>query len=69
MIHAARTIVAEDGLRGLWRGTMPAVQRAALVNLGELATYDQVWMEWLDGWNIAERRLFSFWYVKAQSMI
>jgi hypothetical protein len=45
MIHAIRTIVAEDGLRGLWRGTMPAVQRAALVNLGELATYDQVWME------------------------
>lgn len=36
-----RTIAAEKGLRGLWRGAAPAVQRAALVNLGELATYDQ----------------------------
>lgn len=30
----------EEGLRGLWRGALPAVQRAALVNLGELAAYD-----------------------------
>ncbi|EFJ41445.1 hypothetical protein VOLCADRAFT_98630 [Volvox carteri f. nagariensis] len=36
-----RQIVATDGLAGLWRGGGPAVQRAALVNLGELATYDQ----------------------------
>ena len=38
--HAFASVVKEDGLRGLWRGTLPAVQRAALVNLGELATYD-----------------------------
>ena len=38
--HAFAAVVREDGLRGLWRGTLPAVQRAALVNLGELATYD-----------------------------
>lgn len=31
---------SEEGLRGLWQGTLPAVQRAALVNLGELAAYD-----------------------------
>ena len=30
----------EQGLRGMWTGAMPAVQRAALVNLGELSTYD-----------------------------
>ena len=42
MVHAAQTIISNEGIRGLWRGTMPAVQRAALVNLGELATYDQV---------------------------
>ncbi|GFR41596.1 hypothetical protein Agub_g2320, partial [Astrephomene gubernaculifera] len=36
-----RQTVAAEGWRGLWRGGAPAVQRAALVNLGELATYDQ----------------------------
>ncbi|PNW84038.1 hypothetical protein CHLRE_04g218650v5 [Chlamydomonas reinhardtii] len=37
-----RQIVAQEGgMAGLWRGGGPAVQRAALVNLGELATYDQ----------------------------
>lgn len=30
----------EQGLKGMWTGAMPAVQRAALVNLGELSTYD-----------------------------
>uniref|UniRef100_A0A7S3R392 Uncharacterized protein n=1 Tax=Dunaliella tertiolecta TaxID=3047 RepID=A0A7S3R392_DUNTE len=41
MLDALRKITAADGVVGLWRGSMPAVQRAALVNLGELATYDQ----------------------------
>ena len=27
---------------GLWRGCWPNVQRAALVNLGDLSTYDSV---------------------------
>lgn len=41
-----RQIVAQEGgMAGLWRGGGPAVQRAALVNLGELATYDQVGSE------------------------
>ena len=34
------TIARLEGARGLWTGTLPALQRAALVNLGELATYD-----------------------------
>lgn len=41
MADALSKIVARDGVAGLWRGGGPAVQRAALVNLGELATYDQ----------------------------
>ncbi len=40
MLHALRTIAAQQGVTGLWRGSVPAVQRAALVNLGELSTYD-----------------------------
>ncbi|KAL9252822.1 Mitochondrial uncoupling protein 3-like protein [Drosera capensis] len=35
-----KTIRAE-GLRGLWRGLLPNVQRAFLVNMGELTCYDQ----------------------------
>jgi len=42
MIDAFRKIVAQNGIRGLWRGCWPNVQRAALVNLGDLATYDYV---------------------------
>jgi solute carrier family 25 uncoupling protein 27 len=40
LLDALRQISAQEGVTGLWRGTTPAVQRAALVNLGELATYD-----------------------------
>lgn len=28
------------GVKGLWKGSVPNVQRAALVNLGDLTTYD-----------------------------
>ncbi|KAK3761358.1 hypothetical protein RRG08_060925 [Elysia crispata] len=38
--HAFTQIVSESGVLGLWRGWVPNVQRAALVNLGDLATYD-----------------------------
>ena len=36
-----KSIHNENGIRGLWRGVSPNVSRAVLVNLGELATYDQ----------------------------
>ncbi len=36
-----KNIYLEEGIRGLWRGVIPNVGRATLVNLGELATYDQ----------------------------
>lgn len=34
--HAFRKIVKEGGVKGLWKGWLPNVQRAALVNLGGL---------------------------------
>ena len=40
---AVRLISREQqrkGLQSLWRGSLPAIQRAGLVNLGELSTYD-----------------------------
>uniref|UniRef100_A0A673MA52 Solute carrier family 25 member 27 n=1 Tax=Sinocyclocheilus rhinocerous TaxID=307959 RepID=A0A673MA52_9TELE len=40
--HAFTKIIAEGGIRGLWAGWVPSVQRAALVNLGDLLTYDTV---------------------------
>jgi hypothetical protein len=38
----ASALIQQHGIAGLWRGGLPAVQRAALVNLGELSTYDTV---------------------------
>lgn len=35
-------IYKDGGVKGLWRGSVVNVQRAALVNLGDLATYDLV---------------------------
>jgi len=40
LVHAFRTIYTTEGLRGMYTGCAPAIQRAALVNLGELTTYD-----------------------------
>lgn len=40
--HAFREIVSRGGIFGLWKGSVPNVQRAALVNLGDLTTYDTV---------------------------
>ncbi|GFT62406.1 mitochondrial uncoupling protein 4 [Trichonephila clavipes] len=39
--HAFQKIVAESGIRGLWKGWVPNVQRAALVNMGDLTTYEK----------------------------
>lgn len=41
-VHAFQKILVEGGLKGLWKGWVPNVQRAALVNMGDLATYDTV---------------------------
>jgi hypothetical protein len=40
-IHAFMTIAQTEGIKGLWTGVVPTVQRAALINAAELSTYDQ----------------------------
>ncbi|XP_036319330.1 mitochondrial uncoupling protein 4 isoform X2 [Rhagoletis pomonella] len=40
--HALKEIVRRGGIPGLWKGSIPNVQRAALVNLGDLTTYDTI---------------------------
>lgn len=37
---AFNKIVKAEGLTGLWKGVFPNIQRAFLVNMGELACYD-----------------------------
>ncbi|XP_065910309.1 mitochondrial uncoupling protein 4-like [Dysidea avara] len=37
---AFRSILRESGIRGLWKGWAPNCQRAAIVCLGDLTTYD-----------------------------
>lgn len=45
-------IVRAEGVRGLWRGVGPNAQRAFLVNMGELACYDQA-KQWVIGRGIS----------------
>ncbi|KAL9246370.1 hypothetical protein vseg_019914 [Gypsophila vaccaria] len=39
-VDALTKIIRTEGVQGLWRGVIPNVQRAFLVNMGELACYD-----------------------------
>ncbi|KAL8142317.1 hypothetical protein V2J09_015349 [Rumex salicifolius] len=39
-IDALTKIIHNEGFSGLWKGVFPNVQRALLVNMGELACYD-----------------------------
>lgn len=41
VFHAFSDIYAHEGLRGLWKGVSPTVQRAAVVASVELASYDE----------------------------
>nr|XP_033795630.1 mitochondrial brown fat uncoupling protein 1 [Geotrypetes seraphini] len=41
-LHAYKTITKEEGIRGLWKGTLPNVTRNAIVNCAELVTYDLI---------------------------
>lgn len=37
---ALKQILKRGGIKGLWKGSLPNTNRAALVNLGDLTTYD-----------------------------
>lgn len=39
-IQAFTRIIQSEGVKGLWKGVVPNIQRAFLVNMGELACYD-----------------------------
>ncbi|XP_043917553.1 mitochondrial brown fat uncoupling protein 1 [Protopterus annectens] len=39
-LHAYKTIARQEGMKGLWKGTLPNVTRNAIVNCSELVTYD-----------------------------
>ena len=54
MMDAFQKIVAQGGIAGLWRGCWPNVQRAALVNLGDLSTYDTIKRKLLQNTNLKD---------------
>ena len=37
-----------EGIRGLWRGAVPTMTRAAIVNGAQLGTYSRAKMMWKD---------------------
>ncbi|XP_023237641.1 mitochondrial uncoupling protein 2-like [Centruroides sculpturatus] len=41
-IHAYKTIGRQEGLAGLWKGTVPNITRNAIINAAELVCYDCV---------------------------
>ncbi|XP_001368096.1 putative mitochondrial transporter UCP3 [Monodelphis domestica] len=41
-MDAYRTIAREEGIRGLWKGTLPNITRNAIVNCAEMVTYDMI---------------------------
>ncbi|KAG0566373.1 hypothetical protein M758_7G056400 [Ceratodon purpureus] len=52
LVDAFTKIARAEGVTGLWRGVGPNAQRAFLVNMGELACYDQS-KQWIIGRGIA----------------
>ena len=50
-------VLHQAGLTGLWRGCWPNVWRAALVNLGDLSTYDSVKRGILDNSSLEDNTL------------
>ena len=46
IVHAFQELLAKEGVKGLYRGVLPNVQRAYVVNAAELTTYDRA-KQWL----------------------
>lgn len=42
MSAVLRSVVQQQGVRGLWRGATPSVLRLILLNSSMVATYDEV---------------------------
>uniref|UniRef100_A0A0A9WUH3 Mitochondrial uncoupling protein 4 n=1 Tax=Lygus hesperus TaxID=30085 RepID=A0A0A9WUH3_LYGHE len=53
-------IYKEGGIRGLWKGAVPNVNRAALVNLGDLSTYDYAKRAILNNTSLPDSHLCHF---------
>ncbi|KAM9078865.1 putative mitochondrial transporter UCP3 isoform X2 [Balaenoptera ricei] len=47
-MDAYRTIAREEGVRGLWKGTLPNITRNAIINCAEMVTYDVIKEKLLD---------------------
>ncbi|KAM6157696.1 putative mitochondrial transporter UCP3 isoform 1-T1 [Rhynchocyon petersi] len=47
-MDAYRSIAKEEGIRGLWKGTLPNITRNAIVNCAEMVTYDIIKEKLLD---------------------
>lgn len=55
---ALSKIIRAEGVRGLWKGVFPNVQRAFLVNMGELACYDHA-KRFIIGHQIANDNIYA----------
>ncbi|XP_012256246.2 mitochondrial 2-oxoglutarate/malate carrier protein-like [Athalia rosae] len=54
-------IYKEEGVAALWRGCVPTMGRAAVVNVSQLATYSQAKKMLGNKWNIKEGIPLHFW--------
>ncbi|KAL3318514.1 hypothetical protein Ciccas_002818 [Cichlidogyrus casuarinus] len=55
-----RKIIEQKGVIGLWRGALPNTQRAALVNMGEMTTYDTAKHFFIDKFGFTDGPLLQF---------
>ena len=69
MTDAFQKIVKQGGVAGLWRGCWPNVQRAALVNLGDLSTYDTIKRKLLKNTLFTVLVMFRNWALSSGSGI
>ncbi|XP_076040968.1 uncoupling protein 4A isoform X3 [Oratosquilla oratoria] len=58
-------IYGQGGMRALWKGCMPNVYRSALVNLGDLTTYDSVKRLFITQWGFSD----TYWTHGLSSMV